>query len=377
MPWSVGNSSFYESVIQAIAERYEIDLDTPWDELTRGAAEPLPLRHEGRARLRPVPQPDGPAALVHARVRGDRPEPAAALPRDRLVAAARADRGVHVVPAVPGLQGRAAEARGARGHGRRATIHEFTQLSVTRALEFLDELELTRDRAADRRADRQGDPRAADVPRQRRRRLPAPRPRVGDAVGRRGAAAAARDADRLAARRRALHPRRAVDRAPPARQRPADRDARAAARPRQHRARRRARRADDAQRRLARRHGAGRGRARRPRRRRGHGGEGRAQRRARSRASSSPGKRAIAVPERRGRGPRLLHGARRVAAQPEGHRRRVPGRQVHLRHRRLGLGQVDARQRDRLQGAREPAEPDAREAGRARVASRGSTSSTR
>src|SRR5213596_1510780 len=33
VPWSVGNSSFYESVIQAIAERYEIDLDTPWHDL--------------------------------------------------------------------------------------------------------------------------------------------------------------------------------------------------------------------------------------------------------------------------------------------------------------------------------------------------------
>ena len=93
----------------------------------------------------------------------------------------------------------------------------------TRAIEFLDELELTRDRGADRRTDRQGDPRAADLPRQRRRRLPAARPRRGDALGRRGAAAPARDADRLAARRRALHPRRAVDRAPPARQRQADR----------------------------------------------------------------------------------------------------------------------------------------------------------
>ena len=30
MPWAVGNSSYYESVIQAVAERYEIDLDTPW-----------------------------------------------------------------------------------------------------------------------------------------------------------------------------------------------------------------------------------------------------------------------------------------------------------------------------------------------------------
>src|SRR6478735_7850364 len=34
VPWAVGNSSFYESVIQAIAERYEIDIDRPWRELT-------------------------------------------------------------------------------------------------------------------------------------------------------------------------------------------------------------------------------------------------------------------------------------------------------------------------------------------------------
>ena len=34
MPWSVGSSSFYEGVVQAIADRYEIDTDTPWRELT-------------------------------------------------------------------------------------------------------------------------------------------------------------------------------------------------------------------------------------------------------------------------------------------------------------------------------------------------------
>jgi excinuclease ABC subunit A len=34
VPWSVGGSSFYESVIQAVADRYEIDMDTPWSELT-------------------------------------------------------------------------------------------------------------------------------------------------------------------------------------------------------------------------------------------------------------------------------------------------------------------------------------------------------
>jgi excinuclease ABC subunit A len=34
VPWALGSSGFYESVIQAIADRYEIDLETPWQELT-------------------------------------------------------------------------------------------------------------------------------------------------------------------------------------------------------------------------------------------------------------------------------------------------------------------------------------------------------
>ena len=34
VPWSVGSSSFYEGVVQAIADRYEIDADTPWRDLT-------------------------------------------------------------------------------------------------------------------------------------------------------------------------------------------------------------------------------------------------------------------------------------------------------------------------------------------------------
>ena len=34
VPWSVGSSSYYESIIQAIAERYEIDVDKPWQDLT-------------------------------------------------------------------------------------------------------------------------------------------------------------------------------------------------------------------------------------------------------------------------------------------------------------------------------------------------------
>ncbi len=35
VPWTIGSQNFYESVIEAIAERYEISLDTPWRDLTR------------------------------------------------------------------------------------------------------------------------------------------------------------------------------------------------------------------------------------------------------------------------------------------------------------------------------------------------------
>src|SRR5207244_13440651 len=34
VPWSVGGTGYYESVIQAIADRYEIPTDVPWRELT-------------------------------------------------------------------------------------------------------------------------------------------------------------------------------------------------------------------------------------------------------------------------------------------------------------------------------------------------------
>src|SRR5437773_1548772 len=86
----------------------------------REGAEPVPVRHRRRADLRLVPEPDGPAPRVHDGVRGARPEPGAPLPGHRFEPAARADRGVHELPALPGLPRRAPEAGGARGHGRRA-----------------------------------------------------------------------------------------------------------------------------------------------------------------------------------------------------------------------------------------------------------------
>ena len=116
-----------------------------------------------------------------------------------------------------------------------------------------------------------------------------------------------------------------------------------------------------------------------------HGGEvvaeGPAAKVARNRKSVTgqflSGDRTIAIPERRDedRGTFLVRGAAQHNLKDD--RRRVPGRQVRLRHRRLRLREVDARERDRLQGAREPAEQGADQAGRARRSSRASTSSTR
>ena len=289
------------------------------------AAGPLPARHQGRQALRPVPQPDGAAALVHDGLRGDRLLARAPLQGDRLLSAARADRGVHELPALPDLRRRPAEAGGARGHGRRRVdppLH--AHVGHTRA-RVPRRARPDPHGGADRPPDREGDPRAADLPRQRRRRLPPARPRGEDPLGRRGPAAAAGDADRLAARRRPLHPRRAVDRPAPARQRQADRDARAAEGARQHRPRRRARRADDAHGRPPRRHGARGGRARRLRGRRGHR-EGRD-------AGQGLGHRPVPLGRAEDRdpaaargGPWPLHRPRRGREQPEAHRRRVPGR---------------------------------------------------
>ena len=78
------------------------------------------------------------------------------------------------------------------------------------------------------------------------------------------------------------------------------------------------------------------------------------------------GKRTIAIPPRRedDRGHFTVRGA--AMHNLKGIDVEIPGRQVRLRHRRLRLGQVDARERDRLQGLREPAQPDARQARSAR-----------
>ena len=67
----------------------------------------------------------------------------------------------------------------------------------------------------------------------------------------------------------------------------------------------------------------------------------------------------------------------RARQQPEARRRRDSGRPLHLRDRRLRLGQVDARQRHAVRGRRAPSLQQPRRARAARRASPASTPSTR
>ncbi len=202
VPWAVGNSSFYESVIQAIADRYEIDPDEALARALRARAGLLPARHRRGQGLRHLPQPDGASARLHDRLRGHRRLARASLPRDRQLEPARAHRGVHVVPALPRLPAaRGSSPRCSRSPSAAATSTPSRGLSVDGRARLPRRARAQPDRGADRGPDHQGDPRAAELPGQRRRRLPRARPGLGDALGRRGAAAAARDPDRLAAGR--------------------------------------------------------------------------------------------------------------------------------------------------------------------------------
>jgi len=143
VPWSVGSSSFYESVIQAIADRYEIDLDAPWEELTReqqdsflygtggdrvyvtyrnrmGRKRSYMLAFEGIVESLSRRYKETDSSQVRERIEeymSFRPCPECG--------------GARLKPEVLAVT-----------VGEK-NIHEFTQMSVSRALEFLDRLDLT------------------------------------------------------------------------------------------------------------------------------------------------------------------------------------------------------------------------------------------
>ena len=143
VPWSVGNSSFYESVIQAIADRYEIDLDCPWSELpedqqnlflygTKGERVYVQYRNRMGRKRSYMLSFEGIVPSLERRYK----ETDSSQQRERIeeymsFRPCPACNGARLKPEV------LAVTVGDRN------IHEFTKMSVSRAIEFVDSLELT------------------------------------------------------------------------------------------------------------------------------------------------------------------------------------------------------------------------------------------
>jgi excinuclease ABC subunit A len=144
VPWSVGGSSgFYEAVIQAIAARYEIDTSRPWSELsedeqsrflngTDGEKVYVQYRNRMGRRRQYMLAFDGIVASLQRRYK----ETDSSQQRDRIeeymsLRPCPVCKGARLKPEVLAVT------------VTRRSINEFTQMSVARALAFLDELDLT------------------------------------------------------------------------------------------------------------------------------------------------------------------------------------------------------------------------------------------
>ncbi|MDQ4019846.1 MAG: excinuclease ABC subunit UvrA, partial [Actinomycetota bacterium] len=144
VPWSVGSSSgFYDAVIEAIAERYEIAVDTPWCELsdrerdlflygTNGDRVYVNYRNRMGRRRSYMLAFDGIVSSLERRYR----ETDSAQQRERIeeymtLRPCPECKGARLKPEV------LAVTVGDRN------IHDFTRMSVKRALAFVDELELS------------------------------------------------------------------------------------------------------------------------------------------------------------------------------------------------------------------------------------------
>src|SRR5438874_10603223 len=143
VPWAVGNSSFYESVINAIADRYEIDVDKPWQELsereqdyflygTDGDRVYVSYRNRMGRRRAYTLSFEGIVPSLERRYR----DTDSSSQRERI----EEYMSFRPCPVCKGARLKP-EVLAVTVGGR--NIHEFTRFSVTRALDFLDGLELT------------------------------------------------------------------------------------------------------------------------------------------------------------------------------------------------------------------------------------------
>ncbi|MFN2471060.1 MAG: excinuclease ABC subunit UvrA [Gaiellaceae bacterium] len=143
VPWSVGSTSFYEAVIAGVADRYEIDLDTPWQELspeqqekflhgTGGDRVYVQYRNRMGRRRSYMLAFEGIVVNLQRRYK----ETDSSQMRERIeeymsFRPCPVCKGARLKPEV------LAVTVGDRN------IHEFTRMSVTTAIAFLDELQLT------------------------------------------------------------------------------------------------------------------------------------------------------------------------------------------------------------------------------------------
>src|SRR5215217_4873702 len=144
VPWSLASSSgFYESVIEAIADRYEIDTSAPWSELsereqnyflngTKGDRIYVQYRNAMGRRRSYMLAFEGIVPSLERRYR----ETDSDTMRERI----EEYMSFRPCPACKGARLKP-EVLAVTVGGR--NIHQFAQLSVTRALEFLNELDLT------------------------------------------------------------------------------------------------------------------------------------------------------------------------------------------------------------------------------------------
>ena len=143
VPWSVGNSSYYESVIQAIADRYEIDLDKPWSELSEEQQNPflhgtdgdkvyVTYRNRMGRRRAYMLAFEGLVPSLGRRYR----ETDSSQQRERI----EEYMSFRPCPACKGARLKPEVLAVTVGD---KNIHEFTRMSVTRAIEFLDGLQLS------------------------------------------------------------------------------------------------------------------------------------------------------------------------------------------------------------------------------------------
>src|SRR5437899_2511019 len=143
VPWSVGNSNFYESVIQAIADRYEIDLERPWQDLTekqqncflygtKGERIYVQYRNRMGRRRSYMLAFEGIVASLERRYR----ETDSSQQRERI----EEYMSFRPCPVCHGARLKP-EVLAVTIGGE--NIHKLTRLSVQRAIEFVDGLELT------------------------------------------------------------------------------------------------------------------------------------------------------------------------------------------------------------------------------------------